>query len=62
MTSEEASVTGEGAATADGGAAATGESAAVTSQREAASRVPPIRREVLVDAGPAVAFEAARKW
>ena len=57
MTSEEASVTGEGAATADGGAAATGESAAVTSQREAASRVPPIRREVLVDAGPAVAFE-----
>ena len=57
MTSEEASVTGEGAATADGGAAATGESAAVTSQREAASRVPPIRREVLVDAGPVVAFE-----
>jgi len=56
VTSEEASVTGEGAAPADGGAAATGESAAVTSQR-AASTVPPIRREVLVDAGPAVAFE-----
>ena len=43
MTSEEAAVTGEGAA--------------VTSQRAAASAVPPIRREVLVEAGPAVAFE-----
>jgi hypothetical protein len=57
VTSEESSVIGEGAAVADEGAAATGESATVTSQRAAASTVPPIRREVLVDAGPAVAFE-----
>jgi uncharacterized protein YndB with AHSA1/START domain/uncharacterized protein YciI len=33
------------------------EGAAVTSGGAAASTVPPIRREVLVDAGPAVAFE-----
>ena len=35
----------------------TGEGAAVTSEGAAASTVPPIRREVLVDADPAVAFE-----
>ena len=64
MTSGEASVTGEGAtATGEGaavtgeGAAVTGDGAAVTSGGAAASTVPPIRREVLVDAGPAVAFE-----
>jgi uncharacterized protein YciI len=57
VTSEDVSVTGEGAAQTGEGATVIGESATAASQGAAASTVPPIRREVLVDAGPGVAFE-----
>jgi uncharacterized protein YciI len=56
-TGEGATVTGEGAGVIGEGAAFTGDGAAATSGGAAASTVPPIRREVLVDAGPGVAFE-----
>ena len=39
------------------GTAVTGDGAGVTGEGAAASAIPPIRREVLVDADPAVAFE-----
>jgi uncharacterized protein YciI len=50
MTGDDAAATGEGAAV-------TGDGAAVADEEAAAGTVPPIRREVLVDADPAVAFE-----
>jgi len=52
-----AAMTGEGAAVTGEGAAVTGEGAAVTGEGAAASTVPAIRRVMLVDADPAVAFE-----
>jgi uncharacterized protein YciI len=50
-------MTGDGAAATGEGAAVKGDGAAVADEGAAASTVPPIRREVLVDADPAVAFE-----
>jgi uncharacterized protein YciI len=50
-------MTGDGAAATGEGAAVKGDGAAVAGEGAAASTVPPIRREVLVDADPAVAFE-----
>jgi len=52
-----ASLAGEGRSVAGEGASVAGEGAAASSGEAAVGAVPPIRREVLVDADPAVAFE-----